>query len=179
MKSLYSCIKESIFDDEEVISKEADVILQTKDILDKILYADSFKDYEHQITVLKKMLDDNLKLYCGPDKKPRFKSGGTYIAINPVDTNLIYKNRNGKIHHSSIWIGTAGSPIHYIIDAVENVFGRHDCVETGVSHYNLKVKYANRPDHDSYIYKIDGTGFEGLLTHMQGLKPFTMHRINR
>lgn len=178
MKSLYNVLRESIFDDEEVISKETDKVLKVN-ILDKILHADSFKEYEHQITVLKKMLDDNLKLYCGPDKKPRFKSGGIYIAINPVDTNLIYRNRNGKIPHSSIWIGAAGSPVHYVIDAVENVFGRHDSVETRVSHYNLKVKYSNRPDHDSYIYKIDGTGFEGLLTYMQGVKPYTMHRINR
>lgn len=178
MKSLYSCIRESIFDDEEVISKETDKVLKVN-ILDKILHAGSFKEYEHQITVLKKMLDDNLKLYCGPDKKPRFKSGGTYIAINPVDTNLIYRNRNGGIHHSNIWIGAEGSPVHYIIDAVENVFGRHDCIETGMSHYNLKAIYRFRPDHDGYIYKIDGTDFEGLLTYMQGLKPFTIHKINR
>jgi hypothetical protein len=177
MKSLYNVLQESIFDDEEEILDKVESNVYSKQLIENIIMAKSFKDYEYHITVLKAALDDELQLYCGPDKKPRFKSGGTYIAINPVDTNLIYRNRNGEIHHSNIWIGTAGSPIHYIIDAVENVFGRHDCVETGVSHYNLKVKYANRPSHDSYIYKIDGTKFEGLITYMQSLKPFTINRI--
>lgn len=178
MKSLYNVLRESIFDDEEVISKETDKVLKVN-ILDKILRADSFKEYEHQITVLKKMLDDNLKLYCGPNKKPRFKSGGIYIAINLVDTNLIYKNRNGIIRHSSIWIGAVGSSVHYIIEAVENEVVRHDCIETGKSYYDLTSIYRFRPDHDGYIYRIDGTDFEGLLTYMQDLKPYTIHKINR
>ena len=139
--------------------------------------AKSFKDYEHHITVLKAALDDELQLYCGPDKKPRFKSRGTYIVINPVDTKLIYKNRNGEISHSNIWIGTAGSSVHHTIDAVENVVGRHDCIETGISYYNLNARYSKRPSHKGYIYRIDGTKFEGLITYMKSLKPFTINRI--
>lgn len=177
MKSLYNVLQESIFDDEEEILDKVESNVYSKQLIENIIMAKSFKDYEYHITVLKAALDDELQLYCGPEKKPRFKSKGIYIAINPVDTKYIYKDKNGKIWHSSIWIGTAGSSMHYVIDAVENVFGRHDCIETGVSYYNLKVKYSNRPDHDSYIYKIDGTKFEGLITYMQNLKPFTINRI--
>lgn len=177
MKSLYNVLQESIFDDEEEILDKVESNVYSKQLIENIIMAKSFEDYEHNITVLQSALDNELKLYCGSDKKPRFKSGGTYIAINPVDTKLIYRNKNGIIRHSSIWIGTVGSSVHYIIEAVENVFGRHDCIETGKSHYDLKSIYRFRSNHDGYIYRIDGTKFEGLITYMQNLKPFTINRI--
>ena len=177
MKSLYNVLQESIFDDEEEILDKVESNVYSKMLIDNILNAKSFEDYEHNITVLQSALDDELKLYCGPDKKPRFKSGGTYIAINPVDTKFRHKGPQGKIYHSNIWMGAVGSSVHYIIEAVENVFGRHDCIETGKSHYDLKSIYRFRPNHDGYIYRIDGTKFEGLITYMQNLKPFTINRI--
>ena len=178
MKSLYNVLQESIFDDEEEILDKVESNVYSKMLIENIITAKSFEDYEHNITVLQAALDDELKLYCGPDKKPRFKSGGIYIAINPVDTKLIYRNKNGIIRHSSIWIGAVESSVHYIIDAVENEVVRHDCIETGKSHYDLKSIYRFRPDHGGYIYRIDGTKFEGLITYMQNLKPYTIHKIN-
>lgn len=180
MKSLYDILQESLLDDEEVIINDIDNKIYGEVLLKNIIEAKSFKDYEHQIAALKDILDNELKLYCGPDKKPRFKSGGTYIAINMVDVNLIYRNRNGEIPHSRILIGVAGSPIHYEIAATENVYGRHDCIETGVSSYDIKLRYSKQQiaqNSNSYIYRIDNTNFEDMIAYMSHKKPYVINRI--
>lgn len=73
----------------------------------------------------------------------------------------------------------AGSPIHYEIAATENVYGRMDCIETGTSSYDIKLRYSKQhaQNSNSYIYRIDNTNFEDMITYMSRKKPYVINRI--
>ena len=80
MKSLYSCIKESIFDDEEEILDK----VEFKTIIDNIINSKSFKEYDNNILVLKDHLDKIGPCYT-PGKKPRFlQNKYSYIIIGGI-----------------------------------------------------------------------------------------------
>lgn len=183
MKSLYSCIRESIFDDEDVISKETDKVLKVG-ILDKILKAKSFKEYEQQITNLKDLLEKEIGSISKGGKSVRFERYGVYLMILHRDSNLIYKQKEGALEHSGVYIGTPYDAITYLIQAIERQFGRRDCIENGSGYKGIKFYYKNLctavnswMSADLYVYKINDTDYEGMLDYMKNLKPYDMNLI--
>lgn len=183
MKSLYSCIRESIFDNEDVISKETDKVLKVN-ILDKILKAKSFKEYEQQITNLKDLLEKEIGSISKGGKRVRFEKQGVYLIILHRDSNLIYQQKEGTLEHSGVYIGASYDNVTYLIQAVERQFGRRDCIENGSGYKGIKFYYKNLytainswMSADLYVYKINDTDYEGMLDYMKSLKPYDMNLI--
>ena len=104
MKSLHEYIQESIFDDENTISKNADEVLNVKafnNIFNDILNSDSFKGYNKNVLNLKDLLD-NIGSRCQsfPDaytSKPRFKKDKSYIIIGNLDPSNLDKGSSYEL----------------------------------------------------------------------------------
>lgn len=104
MKSLHEYIQESIFDDENVTSKNADAVLFVKafnNIFNDILNSDSFKGYNKNVLNLKDLLD-NIGARCQsfPDaytSKPRFKKDKSYIIIGNLDPSNLDKGSSYEL----------------------------------------------------------------------------------
>ena len=183
MKPLQTYIQESIFDDEDVISKETDKALKVN-ILDNILNSKSFKEYEQQITNLKDSLEKEIGSISKGGKSVRFEKYGTYLIILRRDLNLIYRQKDDALVHSRVYIGTPHDDITYQISAVERQFGRRDCIENGKGYKGIKSYYKNLCETvnswlsaDLYVYKINGTDYEGMLDYMKNQKPWDMNLI--
>ena len=183
MKPLQTYIQESIFDDEDVISKETDKTLKVN-ILDNILHAKSFKEYEQQITNLKDSLEKEIGSISKGSKSVRFERYGVYLMILHRDSNLIYKQKEGALEHSRVYIGTPYDAITYQIQAVERQFGRRDCIENGRGYKGIKFYHKSLCEivnswmsADLYVYKINGTDYEGMLDYMKNQKPWDMNLI--
>lgn len=178
MKSLYKVLQESIFDDGEEILDKVESNVYSKMLLDNILNAKSFKEYEQNILELQNSLDEKLGTAYKPNQKPRFKKDGIYMLIVPKDYRIMYKTKDGPIDHSHIHIGKIGEGITFTIDAVERTSYRRDCIENGKSYYELKTYLQKVLAKDNvYIYKIDGTDYEGMLDYMKTLNPYNMNLI--
>lgn len=177
MKSLYSCIKESIFDDDITISNHADDEI-CRGLLKNIINSKSFDEYEDQISMFNELLKDNAKLVSKGDKRViRFKKDGVYLL-------LLQTNREWASEHSHMYIGNAGDNTTQVITAYEHAATPHNNRIVNVKgSKNIKFYYKSlydavnswMPSSKIYVYKIDGTKFEGLLKYMNDLGAHTRY----
>lgn len=169
MKSLYSCIKESIFDDDISISNQADSEIY-QELLKNIMNSKSFKEYEDQISELKDLLNDDAILVSDDNKKSiRFKNNGIYLILL---YKTGYEGDDALYKHSRIYIGRAILNTTYIISGFENPeMPQYNRIKNDMNNKSIKYHYkdacaaANSWMRNTNVcaYKIDGTKFEGLL----------------
>lgn len=183
MKSLYSCIRESIFDDDITISNQADSEIY-QELLKNIMNSKSFKEYENRISELKDLLKDNAVLVSDDNKKSiRFKNNGIYLILLYKTS---YEGMDNLTKHSRIYIGRAILNTTYIISGFENPAApQYNWIKNDINNKSIKYHYkdtcaaANSWMRNSNIcaYKIDGTKFEGLLKCITDLGEQTRRNI--
>lgn len=175
MKSLYSCIRESIFDDDITISNHADSEIYQA-LLKNIINSKSFKEYEDQISEFNELLKNNAELVSKGDKRvTRFKKDSIYLI-------LLHKTGNFRSEHSYIYMGNDDNNITHMITACEMAATRYNHIVNVIGYKNIKFYYKNLYDAvnswmtsaNLYVYKIDGTKFEGLLKYMNDFGEHTI-----
>jgi hypothetical protein len=177
MKSLYNVLQESIFDDEDMIMNNTENKIYDN-LLNDIINSKSFKEYEDQISELNDLLKDNAKLVSKGDKRvTRFNKDSIYLI-------LLHKTGDFTSEHSNVYIGNASDNTTQVIIAYEQAATPHNNRIVNVKgSKNIKFFYKNLYDAvnswmtsaNLYVYKIDGTKFEGLLKYMNDLGAHTRY----
>lgn len=170
MKSLYNVLRESIFDDDITISNQADIEIY-QGLLKNIINSKSFDEYEDQISMFNELLKDNVELVSKGDKRTlRFKKDSIYLL-------LLQTNREQTSEHSHMYIGNPDDNTTRVIAAYEQAATRYNRIVNVIGNKSIKFYYKNlydavnswMPSSKIYVYKIDGTKFEGLLKSITDL----------
>ena len=170
MKSLY----ESLLDDEDIIMNNAENKIYIA-LLNNIINSKSFDEYERQISEFNELLKDNTELVSKGDKRGfRFKKDSIYLL-------LLQTNREQTSEHSHMYIGNSDDNVTRVISAYEQA--RYNRIVSGIGNKSIKFYYKNlydavnswMPSSKIYVYKLDGTKFEGLLKYMNDLGEHTRY----
>lgn len=170
MKSLYNVLQESIFDGEDIIMNDTENKIYNN-LLNDIINSKSLDEYERQISEFNEILKDNTELVSKGDKRGiRFKKDSIYLL-------LLQTNREQTSEHSRVYIGNSDDNITRVISAHERSSTRCNHIASDIGNKSIKFYYKNlydavnswMPSSKIYVYKIDGTKFEGLLKYMNDL----------
>lgn len=175
MRSLYNVLQESIFDDEEIVMNNTENKIYGN-LLNDIINSKSFNEYEGRISEFNELLKNNAELVSKGDKRvTQFKKDSIYLI-------LLHKTGNFRSEHSHIYMGNADDNITHMITAYEMAATRYNRIVNVIGNKSIKFYYKNLYDAvnswmtlaNLYVYKIDGTKFEGLLKYMNDFGEHTI-----